>query len=163
MSDWKRTLMAVAPTLATAIGGPLAGAAVNVIGRALLGDGEYDESQVSQAIMGATPDQLVALKQVDNDFKVKMKGFDIKDRSDARDMAVKTSILPQVILSALYTLGYFVLLFSFISGDVVIDEGVKSEFNMILGVLTAGQIQIMNFWFGSSSGSKEKTGKLKGG
>jgi hypothetical protein len=40
-------------------------------------------------------------------------------------------------------------------------ESINSEFNMVLGVLTAGQVQIMNFWFGSSSGSKDKTSKLK--
>jgi hypothetical protein len=57
MSNWKQTLMAVAPTLATALGGPLAGAAVGVIGKALLGD-DFD-GDIESAVSGATPEQLI--------------------------------------------------------------------------------------------------------
>jgi hypothetical protein len=42
------------------------------------------------------------------------------------------------------------------SGDVEIAANLQSEFNIVLGVMTAAQAQIMQFWFGSSSGSKAK-------
>jgi hypothetical protein len=163
MSDWKEVLSKVAPTMAGALGGPFAGIAANTICSVLTGKSVKQASteMVQDLIESSDPEALLKLKEADNTFKVQMKKLDVEDRKSARDMAVKTSILPQIILSSIYTVGYFWLLFSFINGDVVIAESVKSEFNMVLGVLTAAQIQIMNFWFGSSSGSKEKNGKLK--
>jgi len=161
MSNWKATLAAVAPTLAMALGGPLAGAAVQVIGSALLGEGRtFDEDMISQAIMGANPDQLVALKNADNDFEVKIKELNIQDRNSARKLAVDTSILPQVTLSVIYTVGYFMLMFELIGGGITVSPEMSAPFNILLGIMTAAQAQIMNFWFGSSSGSKEKTRKL---
>ena len=161
MSDWKKTLAAVAPTLATALGGPLAGAATQAIGAALLGkDRVFDEDMISQAITGANPNQLVDLKKADNDFKLKTKELNIDDRKSARKLAVDTSILPQVLLSTIYTVGYFMLMFELISGGITIAPEMAAPFNILLGIMTAAQAQIMNFWFGSSSGSKEKTSKL---
>jgi len=160
--SWKETLAAVAPTLATVLGGPLAGAAVASIGKALLGDGNHSMGDIASAVANATPDQLLALKKVDADFEIKMKELDIKNTEGARDLAKETSIAPQVVLSIIYTIGYFGLMYAFVTGEVAINPDVKAEFNILLGALTAGQVQIMNFWFGSSSGSKEKTSKLKG-
>jgi len=36
----------------------------------------------------------------------------------------------------------------------------QPTFNIILGVLTAAIPMILQFWFGSSNGSKDKTAKL---
>jgi hypothetical protein len=163
MSNWKQTLAAVAPTLAAAIGGPLAGAAVNVIGQALLGrEGAYDEDMISQAVLGATPDQLLALKSADGDFRVQMKKLDIQDRDSARKLAIDTGILPQITLSSIYTVGYFWLMFMLMSGDVKIPVDIQGLVTTLIGIMTAAQAQIMNFWFGSSSGSKEKTKRMGG-
>jgi hypothetical protein len=162
MSNWKQTLAAVAPTLAAALGGPLAGAAVNVIGKALLGeDRAFDEDMVSQAVLGANPDQLLALKNADNDFNVQMKKLDVENTKSARKFAVDTSIMPQVFLSIVYTVGYFLLVYALMSGEITIEPSIMPMVTTLLGVMTAAQAQIMNFWFGSSSGSKEKTSKLK--
>jgi hypothetical protein len=76
-------------------------------------------------------------------------------------MAIDTTILPQVSLSIIYTLGYFYLIYGLGSGTITIPESVAQPFNILLGIMTAAQAQIMNFWFGSSSGSKQKTNKLK--
>jgi len=163
MSNWKQTLAAVAPTLAAAIGGPLAGAAVNVIGQALIGrEGAFDEAMISQAVLGATPDQLLALKAADGNFSVQMKKLDIQDRQSARKLAIDTGILPQITLSSIYTVGYFWLMFMLINGDVSIPEDISGMVMALIGVMTAAQAQIMNFWFGSSSGSKEKTKRMGG-
>ncbi len=161
MSNWKATLAAVAPALATALGGPLAGAATQVIGSALLGEGRsFDEVMIAEAIIGASPDQLVALKNADNDFKIKVKKLNVEDRNSARKLAIDTSIFPQVLLSTIYTVGYFMLMFELISGGITVSPEMAAPFNILLGIMTAAQAQIMNFWFGSSSGSKEKTSKL---
>jgi len=160
--NWKQTLAAVAPSLAGAIGGPLAFSAVKRIGQVLIGDEfDGDESDIETAIMGASPEQLLALKNADNTFKVQMKKLDVGNTQGARKLAIDTSILPQVALSIIYTLGYFYLIYGLGSGEITIPEKVAQPFNILLGIMTGAQAQIMNFWFGSSSGSKEKTSKLK--
>lgn len=159
-SDWKEVLAAVAPTLATALGGPLAGTAVAIIGRKLLGKDDATEDDIAAALQGADPVELLKLKDADSQFKKDMKALDVQDRQSARKLAIDTSIAPQVILSVIYTAGYFWLMFMLISGDVTIPDAINGMVMALIGVMTAAQAQIMNFWFGSSSGSKQKTDKL---
>ena len=168
--DWKLALSKVAPMVGTAIGGPFGGmaasAALNLLD--IAPEKGNEEKQLQKVIESMTPEQAIQLKMAEKNWEATMKELDLKeedlharDRDSARDMAVKTSITPQITLSALYTAGYFVVLYMFLVGDVTVADSMKAEFNLILGVLTAGQVQIMNFWFGSSSGSKEKTNKMK--
>tara|TARA_R110002096_G_scaffold315227_3_gene509456 strand:- start:6649 stop:7143 length:495 start_codon:yes stop_codon:yes gene_type:complete len=161
-SSWKETLAAVAPTLATALGGPLAGTAVAIIGRKLLGVDNASEDDIAAALIGADPSELLKLKDADHQFKKDMKALNVQDRNSARKLAIDTTILPQVLLSSIYTTGYFWLMAMLISGDVSIPADISGMVMALIGVMTAAQAQIMNFWFGSSSGSKEKTSKLGG-
>jgi hypothetical protein len=46
------------------------------------------------------------------------------------------------------------------SGSIEVGESYQSMFNGLLGVLSAAQIQVVNFWFGSSAGSKAKTDQM---
>ena len=81
----------LAPSIATALGGPLAGVAVKTLSSALFGNEDGTEEQISAAMAVATPDQLAAIKKIDADFKVQMKSLDIDlerisagDRDSAR-------------------------------------------------------------------------------
>lgn len=65
----------------------------------------------------------------------------------------RTSAWAQVILSVLYTAGYFAMLYVFLTGSVGIPESFKAEFNMVLGFMTAAQAKLMDFWF-KAFGSK---------
>lgn len=161
MTNWKRTLSAVAPTLATALGGPLAGAAVGVISQALLGRDGATSAEIAAAIGIASPEQLVSLQNADNEFLLRTQELDVKDRQSARKLAIDTTIVPQVILSSIYTMGYFWLMAMLINGEVTIPDDISGMVMALIGVMTAAQAQIMNFWFGSSSGSKEKSKRLK--
>jgi hypothetical protein len=163
--DWKALVKNIAPVLGTALGGPLAGAATKFLAEAWLGKPDATEQELAEAIAGASPEQLVRLRELDNDFKLKMRQLDInvfelevKDRSSARELA-KVDMRPQIWLSVIYTVGYFGCLYMFFAGDVAVPETLKSEFGMVLGVMTAAQIKIMDFWFGSSYGSKTKDAK----
>ena len=60
----------VAPTIATALGGPLAGVAVRTLSNALLGHENGSEGEVKQALEAASPEQLAQIKQIDADFEV---------------------------------------------------------------------------------------------
>lgn len=167
--DWKSALGKVAPMIGAAVGGPFGGmaasAALNLLGIDV--EKGKEESQLKEALASMTPDQAMQLKMAEKNWLTTMRELELKeedlhgkDRDSARNLAIKTSITPQITLSMLYTSGYIAVLYMFLKGDVAVADSIKSEFNMILGVLTAGQVQIMNFWFGSSSGSKEKTSKL---
>ena len=61
-------LKEIAPTIATALGGPLAGAAVSFLSSKL----GVDPSIVEQTVAGMKPPDLLQMKQLDNDFKLEM-------------------------------------------------------------------------------------------
>jgi hypothetical protein len=161
MSDWKETLAAVAPALAMALGGPLAGAAVGVIGDQLLGNKSASIEDIAIAISGADPTQLLALKNANKQFAIDEKKLNVEDRKNARKFSMDTSILPQVILSIVYTVGYFSLMYGLFKGTLTIPDNIHDLAVSLIGIMTLAQGQILNFWFGSSSGSKQKTNKLK--
>jgi len=167
---WKDILATVAPTIATALtgGNPLAGMTVRWLMKKVLGTDEgKTEADLEQWFEGATPENLQQLKKIDNDFKLEMRKLEIDvyktdaaDRASARTFGSNTTIAPQVILSVVYTGAYVLVLYLFMTGQVNIDPQYQGLFNTVLGILTAAQMQIMNFWFGSSSGSKQKTAHM---
>ena len=166
--EWKSILGTLAPTLATALGGPLAGTATKFLANALLGDENADDAAISMALQGATPADLAKLKEIDASFKVEMKRLDIdlvkignQDRDSARGL-FKVNMWPQISLSAMFILGYFIILYSLISGAIVIAPLIKDTIILLLGILTREVPTIMQFWFGSSNGSKTKSYKLNG-
>ena len=59
----KRAIARTAPSLARALGGPLAGAAVEQLSRAIFGDAAVDEEALADALAAATPEQLLAIKK----------------------------------------------------------------------------------------------------
>jgi hypothetical protein len=67
----------VAPTIATALLGPVGGLAVKAISTALFGHENGTQDDIMTALANPTADQLSALKKIDNDFKVQMKSLDI--------------------------------------------------------------------------------------
>ena len=109
--DWRKTLATVAPAIATALGGPLAGVAVQMAGKAIgLSDG-CTESDVEAAVLSGNPDVLVRLREVNAQFEKDMAalGVDLErihagDRDSARQMAIAQGTIIQAILSAI--LGY---------------------------------------------------------
>ena len=99
----------------------------------------------------------------DNEFKLEMKRLDVeiqkldvKDRASARAMGVAKGFMPQVVLSSIFVCGFIYVLGVLFQGESV-NESMMEPAMYVLGILSAGIIQIMNFWFGSSSGSKDKT------
>ena len=166
MTNWKEIVRNVAPVIGTALGGPMAGAATKFIAEKMLGKPNASEPEIEQAIMTASPEQLAKLKDIDAQFKLHMKQLDVdiyeleyKDRDSARKL-FEVNVWPQIVLSTVFVLGYFAVLYylmshpSSLSGS---NDKLVGVFTTVLGVLTAAIPQILNFWFGSSLGSKEKT------
>ena len=158
---WKSVLGAVAPALATALGGPLAGLAVREIGGKLLGNESASESDVAAAIAGGTPDMLLKLKELDLQFQARMaelgvelERLDNADRSDARARQVALRDWVPTALAIGNAAAFFILLFLMLSR--AIPEGNKSAFDILLGMLGGNLLTVMTYYFGSSRGSRAK-------
>ena len=155
----------IAPSIATALGGPLAGVAVKTLSNALFGHEEGTEQQVSEAMATANPDQLAAIKKIDADFKVQMKSLDIDleriaagDRDSARQMQQNTKDSTPKILAYFITFGFFgALIYILVFG---IPKSGTEVVLMMLGSLSTSWTGVIQFYYGSSLGSKAKTDAL---
>jgi len=160
-------LAQVAPSIATALGGPLAGVAVKTLSSALFGHEEGTEEQVTEAMATASPDQLAAIKKIDADFKVQMKALDIDlerisagDRDSARQMQRDTKDWVPKVLAIVITLGFFgILIWMLLNG---MPKTGTEALLMMLGALGTAWTGVVNFYYGSSAGSKAKTDALTG-
>lgn len=165
--DWKAIVRGVAPVLGSALGGPLGGGALKVIADGLLGKPDAKEADVANFITTARPEDLVKLKELENDYKLKMADLGLdpmrleaQDRASARDL-FKIDAKPQRNITYLFLGGYFAILILF---GVAILRGlnlaIPPEFALIFGVITAAVPQILSFWFGSNSSSAQKNAML---
>ena len=161
----------VAPALATALGGPLAGIATRAIATSVIGKENATEAEVEAAILGASGTDLVKLKEVETKFAAEMKeaGVELErvaaaDRASARDRQVKTGDWTPSVLGLAIILGFFGVL------AYIFKYGLPAEGSEVLllmvGALGAMTSQVGNYFFGSSVGSKTKEhiiADLKGG
>jgi hypothetical protein len=152
----------VAPSLATAVGGPLAGMATRAISDALLGKPDGTEDELIDAASKASPDQLLALKKAEQDFAVRMRELEIDlqridaaDRSSAREREVKTGDWTPRALAGAVTLGFFGVLGYMIAYGLPSQGG--EALLVMLGTLGTAWGGIVSYYFGSSAGSKEKS------
>jgi len=168
MNDWKKLLATLAPTIATSLGGPLAGMATKFVGDKLLGNPQATEKDLGKWLLSANPEEMARMKQIDNDFLLEMErlGVDVfkmevEDRKSARGL-FGVNIWPQITLSTVFLLGYFVLMYALIKHKLDLEPSQLTLVTALIGVLTAGVGSVMQFWFGSSSGSKQKTDLMGG-
>jgi len=148
----------IAPTIATALGGPLAGLAVSAISKAL----GVDEKDVQSTIDSGklTADQLASLKQAEIELQAKAQelGLDfeklaVEDRKSARDMQSTTrSAIPAIL--AFIVIGGFALITGMkVMGYAIVQDPTIQD---LLTTLRDGVILILSFYFGSSSSSQRK-------
>jgi hypothetical protein len=165
--DWKRALGVVAPTLATMVGGPLAGTAVSAIASVFGLGGDATEAQISKAVQGATPEQLLALKKADQDFAIRMRELDLEpeklaaaDRASARDREAKTgdSLTPR-LLALFITTGFFGVLGWLLYAGAPPKGG--DALLIMLGGLGTAWAGVVAYYFGSSAGSRDKDTTIK--
>jgi hypothetical protein len=163
--DWKSVLRTVAPGLATAVGGPLAGMAVAAIGNAL-GIPEATQESIQTALAGAKPEDLLKLKQAEQQFQKDMKALDIDlerisagDRDSARKMQVETRSKIPGILAGLITVGFFGILIGMLSGTFTTKD--SPELLLLIGSLSTAWGMVVSFFFGSTTGSQNKDATIR--
>lgn len=175
MNDFLKTagavLGTVAPLLARAIGGPLAGTAVGMVCSALGLAPDTPPDQVATAVKNATPDQLLALKNADNafqehmaDLKLEPDRLDQTDRSSARsqtvDLAKAGSALAwgAPLISTLVLGSFGAVLYAVLTKGL--PAGSETIATTMLGTLSAMSTAVVSYWVGSSIGSASKNSLL---
>jgi uncharacterized protein (DUF697 family) len=155
----------VAPSIATAVGGPLAGMATRAISEALLGKPDGTEAELAEAAKNATPEQLLALKKAEQDFAVRMRELEIDleridatDRGSARKREAQTGDWTPRLLAGAVTFGFFGVLSWMIGNGLPVNGG--EALLVMLGTLGTAWGAIVSYYFGSSAGSREKTQQL---
>lgn len=152
-------LATYAPTLATMIGGPLAGTAVSAL-ESILGIAPTGDSQKAlAAVANATPDQILALKAEDNrHFEALQKaGIDLEtlagaDRKSARDREIAVRDWVPACLAILVTVGFFGLLGYLVGHEA--PAGSRDILNIMLGSLGTGWVQMLSYYYGASATGK---------
>jgi hypothetical protein len=160
-----QALATIAPTLATSLGGPLAGMAVTAIEGALGVDPkatpQAQEKAVNEALGSMTPEQIVALKAAENAHIEKMKELGVSEEqlvyqdvqnARAREIAVRDWV--PASLAVLVTVGFFgVLAYMLIEG---MPKQGGDALLVMLGSLGTAWATIIAYYFGSSLGSIKK-------
>ena len=153
----KGIIGAVAPTLGTALAGPLGGTAAQAIS-AVLGC-KNDAKSISTAMQSATPEQLAEIKKAEIEFETRMAELEVDiyqletaDIQDARK-AHKGDWTPKIfaIISLLAFVGYIFL--------VTIQEPSQNSeavINLVLGYMGGLLSGIASFYYGSSHSKDEK-------
>jgi hypothetical protein len=168
--DWKGALRTVAPGLATALGGPLAGMAVAAVSTALLGRPDGAESEIVEAMRTGGTDALLKLREADNTFKVRMRELDInlevvhqQDRDSARQREVKSGDrwTPRVLAGVIVG-GFLAMVYMVLAGFVTAlkDPSVATIVGTLIGYTSAKADQVVSYYFGSTSASAHKNDLL---
>lgn len=146
----KNLVGAVAPTIGSAIGGPVGAGAGKILAQVL---GVPAEPQaVQKALSEATPEQLAEIKKADLAYKTRLAELEVDifelenaDRASARDMA-KGDWTPKVLA---------LLAFLFFGGYVTVVtispyEQNEAIINLVLGYLGGIVSAVVSFYFGAS-------------
>lgn len=163
--DWKNIVATVAPWIGTALGGPFGGMAVSAVSDAL-GLSDKTEASIKAALSGVTPEQMLALKNADQEFALKMQELGFKqvsdmealaagDRKDARDMQKQSGSWVPPTLSLIVTIGYFGILMGMLKGWFTVSD--SEALLIMLGSLSTAWGVVMAFWFGTTRDSGRKT------
>jgi hypothetical protein len=178
-------LKTVAPWLVTALTGGVPGiaamAASTIADKLGFGDGSVDAVKAALAGQSVTPEQLLALKQADADFELKMRqagfahsesmaGIQVQadkvaadDRASARQYAAAEHDHTARNLAYMYTLALFVVIgleFYLAIGAIVMSDVVKSTLDTLLGVLITMVIGSKEYFFGSSSRADKQADRI---
>ena len=147
----KNTLATVAPSLGEAVGGPLGGAAANMIASVL--GCKAEPKSIAQAMQNATPEQLLELKKAEKEFEVKMKELDVdiykiqaQDVQNART-AFSGDWTSKIL--GFVTIGGF-MGYIFLVTIQPPEQNSEALINLVLGYLGGLASAVISFYFGAS-------------
>ena len=152
----KNLLGAVAPTLGTALGGPMGGMAGKIISETL--GVPNNKKSIEQAMQNASPEELAKIKKAELEFEAEMKKLDVdvfaleaQEKQDARKHFSKdwtARIIGVAVISGF--LGYI-----FLVTLQPPEQNSEALINLVLGYLGGLASAIISFYFGASNSSKD--------
>ena len=157
--DW---LKQIAPTIATAFGGPLAGMAVSAISKAIGVEPDKVQDMISSNKLSAEQIAQLKIAEIELQKQAQELGLNfeklaVDDRKSARDMQAATRSMVPPILATGVTVGFFGILGMMMTGKV---DSSNPALMMMLGSLGTAWTGIIAYYFGSSAGSQAKTDLL---
>ncbi len=169
-------LKTVAPWLVTALTGGVPGiaamAASAIAAKLGLADGSVDAVKSALTDQQTTPEQLLVLKQADDDFALKMRqagfshvenmaGIQVQadrvaadDRASARNFAAVEHDHTARNLAYMYTAALFAVIgmeFLLAAQQIKMDDSVMRALDTLFGILIAMVLGSKEYFFGSSS------------
>lgn len=176
-------LKTLAPTLATMLGGPLAGTAVSALESAFGLSPGGGEKAITDVLQNGTmtPDQMAAVRAADQKHAeiIAQQGIDLqklnldhvsameKIAADDRDSARKREIVvkdttPQT-LTYMYTWALFTIIaveLFFGYNSIKVDPLIEKTLDQLIGALLVMVIGGKEYYLGTSAGSDKKTDAL---
>ena len=151
-------LSQIAPTIATCLGGPLAGLAVTALSKLFGVAPDEVKSMIDNNKLSA--DQIALVQQEEIKFKEQTQALGLNfeqlavdDRKSAREMQGLTKSSVPAVLSYAITLGFFGILTSILLGYAADNN---QPLLIMLGSLGTAWISVVAFWFGSTNASHAK-------
>lgn len=163
MNDLLGLLKNIAPALATAVAGPLGGAAVSAIASRL---GVSDSVEAVAKAIAGDPQAAAKLQELE----LEMAKLDMANTASARDMNSKiqeSANAAWIAKNAAYILDFSIVSATIIMTWIVFFKGVPVE-NKEIAYMAIGSLitmcgTVLNFHRGSSAGSKSKTEEMMKG
>ena len=162
MSGFADVLKAVAPTVLSALAGPLAGPVIAAAG-SIFGMSEPTQDKIKDVIESGqmTGEQVAALKELDLKLKAEEqeRGFryaelEFKDRDSARQREVQTKDYTNRVLAYTIVGSFIAMVGAALLGYAKVESALAGT---LVGYLSAKAEQVLAYYFGSSAGSQAKT------
>jgi hypothetical protein len=160
-------LAGIAPTLATMLGGPLAGTAVTALESAFgLSPGAGTDAITKVVQTGMTPETIAAVRKADQDHEEKMKGLDIDlirlnadhekavvDATAASQDSARKANVAGAIQMPLFWLSLVLLIMGLGVEGYVLFNGTPDNVHdivigRVLGLMDAVVMMVLAYWYG---------------
>jgi hypothetical protein len=155
MMEWLKT---IAPTIATALGGPLAGMAVSAVAKAIGVSPDEVQDVISSGKL--TAEQVASIQLAELELKKQAQSMNLdfakliaEDKKSARDMQIATKSWIPALLAVFVTIGFFGILLGLMTEHFKTSDALM----LMLGSLATAWTGVMAFYFGSSASSQAKT------
>ena len=152
--DW---LKSIAPTIFTALGGPLGGLAYEAVSKVMGVSQDDAKTMLESGKLSA--DQIASIQQAEIALKAKAQELNldfeklaVEDRASARQMQSATHSWIPPFLAVGITVGFFGILYALMTDKVTKSD----ELMIMLGSLSTAWTGVIAFYFGSSAGSQRK-------
>jgi hypothetical protein len=153
--EWLKT---IAPTIATALGGPLAGMAVSAVAKAIGCSPDEVQDVISSGKL--TAEQVASIQLAELELKKQAQSMNLdfakliaEDKKSARDMQIATKSWIPALLAVFVTIGFFGILLGLMTEHFKTSDALM----LMLGSLATAWTGVMAFYFGSSASSQAKT------